>query len=69
MAGGSGSRFPAIHRAIAGGAFENAGDPDAYFTYGLGRILDGVERLARSSPGRASPRQHATSRSRRRPAG
>ena len=62
-------RFPAIHRAIVGGAFEDDGDPNAYFTYGLGRILDGVEKLARSSPGRASPRQDATSGSRRRRAG
>jgi hypothetical protein len=59
-------RFPAIHRAIGGGAFEGDGDPNAYFTYGLGRILDGVEKLARSSPGRGSPRQDAPSGSRRR---
>jgi AcrR family transcriptional regulator len=62
-------RFPAIHRAIAGGAFENENDPDAYFTYGLGRILDGVEKLARSSQRRTSPRQDPTRGTRRRPAG
>jgi AcrR family transcriptional regulator len=37
--------FPALHQAMAAGAFDG-GDHDAYFNYGLGRILDGVGRLA-----------------------
>jgi len=41
--------FPAIHRAVAGGAFRQGG-PDGYFNYGLGRILDGIEKLAGPSP-------------------
>ena len=49
--------FPALHRAMAAGAFD-AGDDDhdAYFNYGLGRILDGVGRLA----GESLPEQPAT---------
>lgn len=47
-------RFPAIHRAIAGHAFDDGGDPDAYFNYGPGRILDGVGRMA--SPARDQSR-------------
>jgi hypothetical protein len=43
------ARFPALHRAIAAGAFNDDDDPDAYFNYGLGRILDGVGRLATGS--------------------
>lgn len=42
-------RFPALLRAAKGGAFEVSDDPaavrDAEFTFGLERILDGVERL------------------------
>jgi AcrR family transcriptional regulator len=38
--------FPALHRAMAAGAFDDGDDRDAYFNYGLGRILDGVGRLA-----------------------
>jgi len=38
--------FPALHRLIETGVFEGSGDRDAYFNYGLGRILDGVEKLA-----------------------
>jgi AcrR family transcriptional regulator len=40
------AHFPALHRAIAAGAFDDDDDHDAYFNYGLGRILDGVGRLA-----------------------
>ncbi len=42
-------QYPALHRAIAAGAFDDDEDPDAYFNYGLGRILDGVGRLAAGS--------------------
>jgi AcrR family transcriptional regulator len=42
------ARFPAVHRVIASGAFDDGSDPDAEFNYGLARILDGVERLATS---------------------
>lgn len=42
-------RFPALLRAVRGGAFEPGEDPaadrDADFAFGLARILDGVERL------------------------
>ena len=42
-------RFPALLRAAKGGAFEDSADPaavrDADFTFGLDRILDGVEQL------------------------
>ncbi|WP_280417522.1 TetR/AcrR family transcriptional regulator [Nocardia carnea] len=44
------NRFPAISAAIAAGALDdNWDDIDAEFTFGLGRILDGVAAL-RSSP-------------------
>ncbi|MGE3288941.1 MAG: TetR/AcrR family transcriptional regulator [Pseudonocardia sp.] len=49
-------RFPALLRAVHGGAFTPAPDPhvdrDADFAFGLARILDGVEQLvrARSEP-------------------
>jgi AcrR family transcriptional regulator len=35
-------RFPAIHEAIASGAFEHPGDPDDDFDFGLERVLDGI---------------------------
>ncbi len=52
------NRFPALHRALAAGAFADDDDPDAEFNFGLGRILDGVEKLAVVT---------GTSRRRRRP--
>jgi AcrR family transcriptional regulator len=39
------SSFPALHRAIASGALDDDDDLDAEFTFGLDRILDGVEVL------------------------
>jgi AcrR family transcriptional regulator len=42
------AHFPALHRAIAFGAFDESNDPNVEFNYGLHRILDGVERLATS---------------------
>lgn len=52
------ARFPALHRAIEGGAFaerpDRAATRDAAFAFGLARILDGVERFVgeRAGPGR-----------------
>jgi AcrR family transcriptional regulator len=37
--------FPALHRAIASGALDDDDDLDSEFTFGLDRILDGVEVL------------------------
>jgi AcrR family transcriptional regulator len=38
-------RFPAITRFIASGVFETFDPPDKEFTFGLDRILDGIEGL------------------------
>jgi AcrR family transcriptional regulator len=39
-------RFPALRRALDAGIFDASGnDRDAHFTFGLERILDGIERL------------------------
>ena len=46
-------RYPAIHRVIASGAFDDGDDPNASFDYGLSRILDGIDALIRRSPRRA----------------
>jgi AcrR family transcriptional regulator len=40
-------RFPAISAAIASGIFEQSDESDADFTFGLERILDGVDALVR----------------------
>jgi hypothetical protein len=41
-------RFPAVSAAITAGAIDDdAGDADAEFTFGLDRILDGVDALIR----------------------
>jgi AcrR family transcriptional regulator len=41
-------RFPAARRAIDAGIFEDGdGDRDAAFSFGLERILDGIDRLVR----------------------
>jgi AcrR family transcriptional regulator len=37
--------MPSLHRAIASGSLDDPDDPDAEFTFGLGRILDGIEAL------------------------
>ena len=40
------SRYPALHRALGAGVFGKlARDRDADFTFGLARILDGLDRL------------------------
>lgn len=41
-------RFPALHAVIAAGAFDAPDDPDAEFSFGLERILDGIDVLVRS---------------------
>lgn len=41
------TRFPALHQVIASGVLDAADPPDAEFTFGLERILDGVEALVR----------------------
>lgn len=47
-------RFPAVRAAIAAGVLDDDGteDPDEWFTFGLERVLDGVDALvhARQSP-------------------
>lgn len=40
-------RFPAIHAAVASGIFDQRDESDADFTFGLERILDGVDALVR----------------------
>jgi len=39
--------FPALHRVIAAGVFDEPDDPDFQFVFRLERILDGVEALMR----------------------
>jgi len=52
-------RFPALARAFAGGAFASSQDPaadrDELFTFGLQRILDGLEVLISSRTGTDRP--------------
>jgi hypothetical protein len=38
-------RFPALRPALDAGIFADADPPELHFTFGLERILDGVERL------------------------
>ncbi len=40
--------LPALHRAIASGSLDDDDDPDAEFSFGLERILDGVAALMAS---------------------
>jgi len=51
--------MPSLHRAIESGSLDDPDDPDAEFTFGLARILDGIEALmvARAPRGRAPRRQ------------
>ncbi|MEU8420589.1 TetR/AcrR family transcriptional regulator [Micromonospora sp. NPDC048835] len=44
------ARFPALHRVLAAGVLHQADNPDDEFTFGLDRILDGVEALIRRRP-------------------
>jgi AcrR family transcriptional regulator len=41
-------RFPALHAAIAAGAFDEPDEPDDEFVFGLQRVLDGVDVLVRA---------------------
>ncbi|WP_410814106.1 TetR/AcrR family transcriptional regulator [Micromonospora sp. 067-2] len=41
------SRFPSLHRVLTSGVLNQDDDPDDEFTFGLDRILDGVEALMR----------------------
>jgi AcrR family transcriptional regulator len=41
-------RFPALAKFIAAGVFDRADEPDDEFTFGLERILDGVDALVRA---------------------
>ncbi|GAA2685203.1 TetR/AcrR family transcriptional regulator C-terminal domain-containing protein [Actinoplanes palleronii] len=43
-------RFPLLRRAIDAGAMDTPGDPAGGFTFGLSRILDGIEAFVRSHP-------------------
>ena len=38
-------RFPALHAVLDAGVFDVADDPDDEFSFGLERILDGIEAL------------------------
>jgi len=40
--------FPAIHALLAAGVFDKADDPDDEFSFGLERILDGIDALVRA---------------------
>lgn len=40
-------RYPALHAVIAAGVFDGPDDPDAEFIFGLDRVLDGIDALAR----------------------
>lgn len=41
-------RFPEVNELVQSTAFDESDDPDAEFTFGLNRILDGVDRLIQS---------------------
>jgi AcrR family transcriptional regulator len=41
-------RFPALHAVLDAGVFDVADDPDVEFSFGLERILDGVDTLVRA---------------------
>ncbi|MFF0152127.1 TetR/AcrR family transcriptional regulator [Micromonospora sp. NPDC005203] len=45
------ARFPALHRVLAAGVLNQDDDPDDEFTFGLDRILDGVEALIQRRAG------------------
>ncbi|MGC4813393.1 TetR/AcrR family transcriptional regulator [Micromonospora sp. DT228] len=45
------ARFPALHRVLAAGVLDQDDDPDDEFTFGLDRILDGVEALIQRRAG------------------
>lgn len=41
------ARFPALHAALASDVFDQDDDPDDEFSFGLERLLDGIEALVR----------------------
>lgn len=41
------ARFPALHRVLTSGVLNQDDDLDEEFTFGLDRILDGIEALIR----------------------
>jgi AcrR family transcriptional regulator len=41
-------RFPALHRALASGALDQADPPETEFVFGLDRVLDGIDVLVRA---------------------
>ena len=43
-------QFPAIHAVLAAGVFDTADHPDKEFSFGLERILDGIDALVRARP-------------------
>jgi hypothetical protein len=46
-------RFPEVHRALEAGVFDpSESDRDAGFAFGLGRILDSIERLVAQRAGK-----------------
>jgi AcrR family transcriptional regulator len=49
-------RFPALHAALASGVFDQDDDPDDEFTFGLERLLDGIEALVRTRHAQPSSR-------------
>jgi AcrR family transcriptional regulator len=49
------ARFPAIHGLLAAGVFDHADHPDKEFTFGLDRILDGIDKLMRQPISRRRP--------------
>jgi AcrR family transcriptional regulator len=48
-------RFPALHEAIASGAFDDDDDLDAEFDFGLERLLDGIAALVSARASKRSP--------------
>jgi AcrR family transcriptional regulator len=50
--------FPSLHAALASGVFDQDDDPEDEFSFGLERVLDGIDTLVRKRRGRDSnPRQ------------
>ena len=45
-------RFPALTKFIAAGVFDRADPPEAEFTFGLDRVLDGLAALFHPAPDR-----------------
>ena len=56
-------RFPALHAALASGAFDHDDDPDDEFVFGLERVLDGVDALVRARAGAGQPGPSSSSSS------